>query len=129
MNKTMNGEQTRTRWQSLVSDLCRNIDEWSAERNWTVIEETKVLTEERLGTYQVDARMIAYPGGRIHLEPVAADILGGEGRVDLLSYPNLNSLLLIRQGNDWKLFTDSRVPWPEPWGKECFFHVVNALTQ
>jgi hypothetical protein len=117
----------KERWMKLVSDLCAEIYAWAGQREWNAHQESKTITEEHFDTYELPALIVGYPGGRLHVDPVAANIAGGEGRVDLLSYPTMNSLMLILKNGEWKVYTDSGVAWPEPWSKESFYQIVESL--
>lgn len=129
MPRRSNWDKKRDDWISLVSNLCSEVKQWSKAKRWTVLEDKKDVTEEHLGTYQLPTLTIVAPKGRIHVDPIGVNVVGADGRIDLLSYPSLNRLLLVRKGADWSLYTDSLVPWPDRWGKDCFAKLVEALTQ
>lgn len=126
---TIDWDAKKVSWIESLDELYREIEVWATERGWEILKEETTLTEEHLGTYSVLRLTVRHPNGRLYVEPVGANILGAEGRVDLENYPTLNSLLLIRENGSWQVYTDSRVPWPNPWGPECFFNIVDALNQ
>ena len=128
MKKEIDQIGNKKTWISLVGRLCRSIKSWSEEKGWHVEEHDKQITEDNIGSYVVPSLFIASPNGRIHIDPVGRNIIGAKGRVDIYAYPTLNRLLLIRTSNKWKIKTDSRIDWPDPWGKETFIKIVNALT-
>lgn len=118
----------RDEWITAVTGLCADVKRWSEARGWWVQSAELALSERRLGDYTVPALMIALPGAqRLHLDPIGADIIGADGRVDLLIYPSLNRMILLRRGGEWRLFTDSMVEWPLPWDEDTFVKLVAAL--
>ena len=112
-------------WVALIKQLSHQVESWAKERKWPVTRDYKQIEESRLGTYKVPVLNILTPSGIIHLEPVARNIARGDGRVDLLSWPSLTRMMLIRVGNLWKIKTDSGVSWPQKWNQKTFV----ALTQ
>jgi len=105
-----------------------SIKSWAEQRRWFVDEQEKTVEEDHIGRYTVPTLFIQAPGGKIHVEPIGCDIIGAEGRVDIESFPSLNRLLLILVNGEWKIKTDSRIDWPEPWSEQSFVNLVNALT-
>lgn len=122
----MDWSARKTEWINAVQALCGDISQWAREKKWTVTASEKII-HEHFGASAVPALMIEFPGGRLHVDPVAADVIAADGRVDLLHYPTLNSMLLVLHDGQWSLQTDSRVPWPVPWGPDCFYELADAL--
>lgn len=91
-------------------------------------EQGKPIAEDHIGQYTAPALFIQTPTGKIHVEPIGCNIVGAEGRVDIESFPSLNRLLLVLVNGEWKIKTDSRVDWPEPWSETAFIRLVDALT-
>lgn len=118
----------RDRWLTDVRQLLAQIGEWGREEGWLVQEQEKQLSEDYIGTYTAPTLFIQMPSGRIHIDPVGVNIIGGDGRVDILAFPELTRMLLIRFGDTWRLKTDSRVDWPQPWGKTAFMDLARALS-
>ncbi len=118
----------RARWLSDVRGLLAEIRQWAEEEGWLVQEQEKQVSEDFVGTYAVPTLFVQMPIGRIHIDPVGVNIIGGEGRVDILAFPELTRMLLIRFSDGWRLKTDSRVDWPQPWGKKAFIEVAKALS-
>ena len=59
---------------------------------------------------------------------MARGIAKGDGRVDLVAWPSLTRMLLIRVGDTWKIKTDSGVDWPEAWNWKTFERLTELLT-
>src|SRR5258707_4154416 len=99
MAKLTTSEQTRKdveSWLALINDLTREVESWAADRHWAVHREEKTVRESRLGEYVVPVLSVLAPAGRVQLDPVARHVAGGDGRIDLLAWPSLTRLLLIR---------------------------------
>ena len=127
MPKETDWTSKRQAWVRLVNDLCRTIKRWAHKKDWSVSEEQKTIEEEHMGRYTVPSLIIQTPFARIHIDPVGRDIIGAEGRVDILSFPTLNRMLLVRIRGKWRLKTESRVDWPKPWGEKTFAELVKSL--
>lgn len=120
-------ERKRDEWLAEVRQLIGVIRIWAEQQRWLVDEHEKAIEEEHIGRYMAPTLFIQSPGGRIHVEPIGCNIIGAKGRVDIESFPSLNRLLLIWDDSGWKIKTDSRVDWPEPWGEQAFVKLVDAL--
>lgn len=127
MPKKIDWEAKRMAWERAVAGLCDEVEGWARQQGWDVARQTKSLQEEYLGSYTLPFLSIGSPEVTIHVDPVGRNIIGAEGRVDILSFPSLNRMLLIRLGDRWRLKTDARIDWPNPWNKETFFELVHAL--
>jgi len=114
-------------WIGQVNELCAEVKRWAEEEGWAVQEAGKEIVEDEIGPYEVPFLVIQTPQGQIHIDPVGCNIVGAKGRVDVLTWPALNRMLLVRVGRGWEFQTDSRVRWPQPWGKETFLEIVKAL--
>lgn len=121
-------ERRRDDWLAKLRDLMDAIKSWAEQRRWFVEEQEKTVEEDRIGRYMVPTLFIQAPGGKIHVEPIACDIIGAQGRVDVEAFPSLKRLLLVLVEGEWKIETDSRIDWPEPWSEQAFARLVDALT-
>jgi len=118
-----------TEWVADVERLAREVRAWCEDRGWAVSTSERRIEESAYGTYTVPELMIRSASGVIFLEPVARDVAGARGRVDLLAWPSLTRMMLVRKGNRWTLQTDSGVDWPEPWGRPAFENVVGLINR
>src|SRR4051812_17733016 len=105
-------EKERQVWLELVEQLLHQIESWAENRRWQVRRDEKRIEESKLGTYRAPVLSILTPVGQIHVEPIARYVARGDGRVDLLAWPSLTRMLLVREGNRWAVKTDSGVNWP-----------------
>jgi len=121
-------DRKRDDWLTKLRDLIDSIKSWADQRRWLVDENEKTIDEDHVGRYPVPTLFIQAPSGKIVVEPIGCNIIGAQGRVDIESFPSLNRLLLVLINGEWKIKTDSRIEWPEPWSEQAFVNLVNALT-
>lgn len=124
---TSRAARDRQTWRAAVEELTAQVEAWARGRNWAVRREAKQVHESRLGTYTLPALSILAPAGQLQFDPVARDIVRGEGRVDLLGWPSLTRMMLIRTSGQWVLKTDSGVEWPEGWSEATFARMAELL--
>jgi hypothetical protein len=123
-------EQARLRdeWLQAVDRIVQPVRQWAEKQGWKVTEDQREVREERVGTYQVSVLEIDTPQGRVILEPIARDVLGAEGRVDLYAWPTLYRVMLLRRGDmSWVVRTESGINWPQPWEEATFVALVEGL--
>jgi hypothetical protein len=121
-------EHKRDDWLAKLRELVDSIRSWAEQRRWLVDEHEKTIDEDHIGRYTAPTLFIQSPNGKIVVEPIGCNIIGAQGRVDIESFPSLNRLLLVLVDGEWKIKTDSRVDWPEPWNEQSFVKLVDALT-
>lgn len=121
-------EAKKTAWCDVVRALMDDIKSWAEDEKWLVHELDKTLTEDYLGTYTVPELTVKPPSGHLTVEPIARNIIGAAGRVDICAFPSMNRMLLVRIDDKWCVKTDARVPWPKSWGKDTFIELATALS-
>lgn len=94
------------KYQGLIKDLYSKIDtEWLGEyvKSGQVKtgECTCCITEERLGTYQVQSKWIEIAGQRISIQPVGTILIGTDARLDIVYRGK--ERMIIHGDNLWKL--------------------------
>lgn len=120
--------QRRRQWQDDLADLVRAVRGWSESRGWAAYQYDHQIAEHRLGQHVAPALRVSTAEGVLIMEPVARVISGGgEGRVDIYSLQTLRKLLLIADGGGWRLYTEDRVRWPQPWNEPTFAQLPEAL--
>ena len=111
--------------QSLMGDIRR----WCDAHGWAVHVTDKSVTESKLGEYSAPTLQVRAPNGTVvYVEPVARDVAGADGLVDIYAWPSLRRLLLLRQSGGWTIKTDSGVPLPWKWSEPSFVEVIDAST-
>ena len=115
------------KWVAEVKKLVDQVADWAVERKWEIDRSDKLIRESKIGTYSVPYLKIKLPAGILHLDPVAREVIGADGRVDLYSWPTLNRVSILRIGRKWIVRTDSGVDWPESWNRRTFFKLAESL--
>jgi hypothetical protein len=114
-------------WTQRVQKLVKEIATWARAEGWQIQQGTKTLQESPLGTYDVPTLQIHLPAGDLLVNPIALDVVGADGRVDLEAFPTLNRVKLVGKNGHWRIITDSNVPLSEAWGPELFAQLAKHL--
>jgi hypothetical protein len=126
--KPAEAAQIRDEWLGAVEALRQQVREWAEQQGWMVNQTEREIEEYDLGTYKVPVLEIDTPQGELVLEPIAQNVLGATGRVDLYAYPtHFRVMLLRRDGPGWVVRTDSGLNWPHPWGQATFVELAEGL--
>lgn len=120
-------EQARTSWVDAVNALVNEVIQWAKDEQWSVHRQDRDHDERLLGQYTVPHLRVVTPFGEVLVEPIARHVLGGDGRVDLRSWPSLNRVKLVRRGDAWEIMTDSNVALGLPWSKTTFLRLAKEL--
>lgn len=96
-----------TEWLGRLEDLVKTVQTWATELDWSTRRITKKMKEPELGVYQAPALLLQFETVRLLLEPIARDVPGAEGTVDLYAMPAYDDLAtLVSKGGKWKLHRD-----------------------
>lgn len=122
----------RDAWVQRVGSLVEQIRQWSEAAGWRVELGREAIEERLLGLYEAPSARVSLPPGdlpeRIVLVvPIALDVAGGDGRVDLEGYPTLSRVKLIGGHEGWTIITDSNVPLRLPWNAATFTQLAQDL--
>lgn len=118
----------RKEWLQAVRTELRRVREWAEAAGWQVKESREEITEHTLGRYSVPTLEITTDQGQVVFAPVARDVLGARGRIDLSAWPTLYRVMLLRRPDgSWIVRTDSGVNWPRPWGRDAFVELASEL--
>jgi len=128
LGKKVDWEARRNSWCEFVNALMKDVEAWAGRRKWPVDRQEKTVTEDHAGTYSVPELNVKVPGGYLTLEPVGCNVIGADGRVDITAFPSLDRVMLVLVGKEWRLKTDSGVPWPKLWCEETFEELAQLLT-
>jgi len=82
-----------------TESLYASIEEWLAPTGVTISREEVEMLEEAFGAYTAPAMTIKNGGGRAiaRMQPVAARVLGGDGRIDLTGNHQQYILILLTE--------------------------------
>lgn len=123
----------RDDWVRRVAALVEQIALWSREAGWPVETGRETIEERRFGRYEAPAARVQLPKGdlperAVLVVPVALEVPGGDGRVDVEGYPTLSRVKLLGGGDGrWTIMTDSNVPLRLPWDGDTFRQLAQDL--
>jgi hypothetical protein len=120
-------ERPSLEWLGEIERLVEQVESWSAELGW---ETARGITRSGGDTnheYEAPSLRVTAPFGTLIFEPKLAPVLGALGRVDLVSYPRMDRVMLLRTGDLWKIRGELGPTIPLPWNKETFVELSRAL--
>ncbi len=121
-------ESRRLWWVAKVEATINQIEAWAIAEGWSTARTVRTIDERPLGSYAVPLLRIRLPGGEVQVIPVALQVIGADGRIDVEAFPSLNRVKLIGRGDQWEIYTDSNVPLRQPWNAETFVQLARDLT-
>jgi len=74
-------------WPDCLNLLVRNVQEWSAASGWQGRLTSKHMAEKGLGRYEVPVLVLDREDAEVSLVPVARQVPGADGLVDLFRMP------------------------------------------
>jgi hypothetical protein len=120
-------ENRRRQWVARVDALINQIDQWATGQGWATARTERTVNERFLGQYTVPLLRVRLPDGEVHVIPVALQVVGTDGRIDIEAFPSLNRVKLIGRDNQWEIYTDSNVPLRQAWNSETFAQLARDL--
>lgn len=123
-----NWEQIRNAWVQAVDDVLSEVEAWCEAEGWPTHRESKWIDEDRLGQYTIPVLLIDTPGGRLHLDPLARFIVGADGRIDVYSFPQYHTAILLSSKNAWRFCTVDGPKLDKPFDKPSFLRIAKRLT-
>jgi hypothetical protein len=124
---TKKHDRLRDEWIALVNSLLAEAENWALAQNWSIHRQQKTVIHDTIGVYPIDVLKILTPNGQIVIDPIARDVRGGDGRIDVFAWPSLNRVRLIRRDGVWIIRTDSGVDLPGGWTRENFLKLAYEL--
>jgi hypothetical protein len=79
-------EEEKNDWVDQVESLVEDVEKWCQKLGWSASRSTKIISEDHIGNYEVPCLTIHTPSGRIHVDPMGVNIIGAEGRIDILAF-------------------------------------------
>lgn len=85
--KEIDWEAQKKEWLDYINQFYKSVEEWLApyKEDGKVSYEFKplTLTEENIGTYEVNVMHVNFAGQKITFEPIGTLLIGTKGRIDL----------------------------------------------
>ncbi|HWE35724.1 MAG TPA: hypothetical protein VG406_04065 [Isosphaeraceae bacterium] len=123
-----NWEARRDEWIADVTRIVDDVEAWASEQDWLVHRHPKTLTDDSIGSYEVPMLMIRTPNAPLVLDPLARDVVGASGRIDLSVLQSLDNILIIKNEAGWHLVVDPP-NLDRPWSKEGFLELAAGLAK
>ncbi|HEY3245788.1 MAG TPA: hypothetical protein VGM03_20775 [Phycisphaerae bacterium] len=128
MNQILDTDQQRREaWIARLNALADEVTFWCQSEGWAVERGENTIREPSLGSYAVPSLRITLSGGELLLNPIALEVIGGDGRVDLEAFPTLSRVKLVGDSGGWKIMTDSNIPLRQPWERQTFVQLAHDL--
>jgi hypothetical protein len=122
-----NGQQERDAWVAEVRQLADQAEAWAKRQDWGVRRDSKTITEEPLGSYEVPQLLIQSLKGRVVLDPVTRYVGGGHGLVDFLAWPSFDYVPIVKTDEGWRFKSPEPNGPDAPWTEETFLDVALRL--
>jgi hypothetical protein len=120
----------RSEWVEAANKQADAVRRWAEEEGWDVELSSGDGFESAPGEHGIPVLTIRTPEGRVVFEPVAREILGATGRIDLYAWPTLFRVMLIRRlDGNWIIRTESGLNWPHEWNRETFLELAEGLVR
>ncbi len=118
-----------TRWRAALEALIAEVIAWADAEGWAVARSAKQLTESGWGEYEVEFVRLRGPQGEIQIDPIGGQVVGAEGRVDLIAWPSMNRVrLILKKDGEWGILTDSNVWIRRKLNRKTFVDLAHDLT-
>ena len=89
-------------WLDCLNLLVRSVQEWSAVSGWQGRLTSKHMAEKGLGRYEVPVLVLDREDAEVSLVPVARQVPGADGLVDLFRMPAYDAVAsLYREKGQW----------------------------
>src|SRR5258707_15644543 len=122
-----NWEQIRDTWVADVESLAHDIEQWAAENDWDSKRESKEITEDEIGSYQIPVVRVHTLQGRVYFEPCARFVLGASGRIELSATPSFAQVVMLRTNGSWRFLTEDLQDLNKFWSRDGFKDIVSLL--
>lgn len=99
--------------QYVNSFFFEQVEKWLKtymEKDLLRIKTEKIrITEENIGTYEIDQLIIEMPNEKVILTPVGTLVMGAKGRIDMQGNQGTVTFLLVEEDQDRPHFVETRI--------------------
>lgn len=127
LNNPSQSDQRRNDWIARVETVINQVEQWAAVEGWATARSERTITERGLGQYTVPLLRVRLPLGEVHVIPVARNVIGADGRVDIEAFPALKRVIMIGRDRRWEIYTDAHELIRDPWNQETFARIARDL--
>ena len=90
----------RDDWMRAANKLLAEAEGWVKEDGWPTKRYPKQVTDDFIGTYELDRLVFSAEGAQLALVPVGRFAPGTDGLFDLAVMPAYDSVMVVRRGTD-----------------------------
>ncbi len=119
----------RDNWIQASTGLLREAEGWAKDADWPCKRYSKSISEDFIGTYKQDRLLFSAEGAQLALVPVGRFAPGTDGVFDLAVMPAYDSVMVVRQGNQWFIHPLPGEEGRQSWSKEAFFDTSLKLAR
>lgn len=127
LNNPSQIEQRRGEWVARAEAVINQVEQWAAAEGWATARSQRTITERELGQYTVPLLRVRLPLGEVHVIPIARNVIGADGRIDIEAFPTTDRVKLIGRGRDWEIYSDNNDLVPAPWNAKTFARIAQDL--
>jgi hypothetical protein len=125
---TANLEPLRDEWIADVDAFLSGVEHWAKTQEWATRRDPEWIEEDGLGRYQVWRLLVHSPEGRVVFKPIAREVAGATGLIDLFVLPSYEPLMLVRhEDGAWTIQPVGRPDSSKPWTESSFLETVREL--
>jgi hypothetical protein len=122
-----NWEKTRDEWIAEVDRLIADLERWAARRDWGTRREDKEIVEDGIGAYRAPVLTIQAPTGRVYFNPVAREVLGASGRIELYATPSFAEAVLLHRDGAWRFYSGDLDDLNLTWSEQALDQIIPDL--
>ena len=127
MKDSASASRERNEWIAALKELTAQAEKWAGENDWWVHLDSKTIEESMIGSYEAPVLMIRAPAGRLVLDPIARDVVGALGRVDLCAFPSYENAIIVRTPDGWHFKKTEKPDFDQAWSKKAFLKMASDL--
>lgn len=87
--------KVREVWLERLSQLVKDVRLWAEGSDWSTRQISKKMSDPQLGSYEAPALLMQKETTRVLLDPIAHDVPGADGVVDLYLMPAYDDIATI----------------------------------
>lgn len=114
------------RVEELYADVARWLEASVEENVVQLSREKAILSEEHIGQYEAESLILLVGQSRVRFRPVGRNIVGANGRVDMMCGPHLRILAFL-PGRGWHFVLKGPVARTWPVTEESFAEVLREM--
>jgi hypothetical protein len=119
----------RDEWTGAAGELIEQARHWAEARNWPTSLYAKKISEDFIGTYELNRLIFAAQGAQLLLNPVGRFVSGADGMVEMAVLPAYDSVTVVRQEGRWRIGPLPGQKSRRDWSKAAFVEAAEMLAR